>query len=463
MELHHMSAMKPAANGTPHLGSKRVALESPMPNASFGVRLTFQDDEIPHPQTPRLPILDDIEFITPVCTSTENDQARAARVRRMPCQPLLSPETPQRISEKTLLLSPDLTAFDKDRVFKKTPQQQRKRPPAQSLTPINRHRAALWSTTALTSLYEEMQIDDAPTVEKGSREVFLKDFKDKHICGDGHFYQVYRAISTLDERPYALKRSKKPFRGKNDRESYLREVHALKLIPPHPNVVEYYRAWQEEGHLIIQTGLCECSLSDLLDSISGGDNQMFDTGFIARCIVQIAAGLVHIHQCQVFHLDIKPDNILVTRDGTLKIGDFGQCHIANSSLASDQDVHEGDSRYVAPELLQGTPSQVSAAADIFSLGLLALELTAQLDLPSAGPAWQSLRDGHSASQYLDCATALSELIMSMLNPDPSRRPSATEVLAAASELPQSFEYPDIERLLRQRCGGGGGSCVASGA
>lgn len=83
------------------------------------------------------------------------------------------------------------------------------------------------------------------------------------------------------------------------RESYLREVHALKLIPPHPNVVEYYRAWQEEGivtvpplhtsmdlrmlikiigHLIIQTGLCECSLSDLLDSISGGDNQMFDTG-----------------------------------------------------------------------------------------------------------------------------------------------------------------------------------------
>lgn len=61
-----MSAMKPAANGTPHLGSKRVALESPMPNASFGVRLTFQDDEIPHPQTPRLPILDDIGLVDAV-------------------------------------------------------------------------------------------------------------------------------------------------------------------------------------------------------------------------------------------------------------------------------------------------------------------------------------------------------------------------------------------------------------
>ncbi|KMS93998.1 hypothetical protein BVRB_025820, partial [Beta vulgaris subsp. vulgaris] len=56
----------------------------------------------------------------------------------------------------------------------------------------------------------------------------------------------------------------------------MREVHALKRIPAHKNVIEYYRAWQEQGHLLIQMELCECSLSEVLYGLSGGDCKQFD-------------------------------------------------------------------------------------------------------------------------------------------------------------------------------------------
>lgn len=60
-----------------------------------------------------------------------------------------------------------------------------------------------------------------------------------------------------DNKWYAVKRTIEPFRNSSDRELKLREVQKHELLPKHPNLVEFIRAWEERGRLYIQTELCE--------------------------------------------------------------------------------------------------------------------------------------------------------------------------------------------------------------
>ena len=88
---------------------------------------------------------------------------------------------------------------------------------------------------------------------------------------------------------------------------------------------------------------------------------------------------------------------------------------------SDQ---EGDKYYIAPEVLEG---KVSTAADIFSLGLILLELVTNIDLPSSGEAWEALR--YNANFTLsNIESTFTTLMITMLNPIPENRPTASSIL-----------------------------------
>lgn len=99
---------------------------------------------------------------------------------------------------------------------------------------------------------------------------------------------------------------------------------------------------------------------------------------------------------------------------------------------------EGDKVYMAPELLNGHPC---FASDIFSLGLLLLELSADIDLPTEGEAWQQLRRGDlSHINFRDRSAALLEVIYMMLRPSPENRPSATDILVHSSSFRTGQRY-----------------------
>lgn len=95
-----------------------------------------------------------------------------------------------------------------------------------------------------------------------------------------------------------------------------------------------------------------------------------------------------MHDKDLIHLDIKLDNILITKDNVCKLSDFGNVYDLNSN--DKLSGNEGDSRYVAPELMDGN---FCKASDVFSLGLTMLELAYNLDLPRNGDTWQELRNG----------------------------------------------------------------------
>lgn len=98
-------------------------------------------------------------------------------------------------------------------------------------------------------------------------------------------------------------------------------------------------------------------------------------------------GLQSIHEAGFIHLDLKPANIFITFEGILKIGDFG---LATPWPAAKGIDAEGDREYIGPEILRG---KFDKPADIFSLGLIMVEMACNVVLPDNGPSWVALRSG----------------------------------------------------------------------
>jgi wee1-like protein kinase len=118
---------------------------------------------------------------------------------------------------------------------------------------------------------------------------------------------------------------------------------------------------------------------------------------------------------------MKPDNILLT-SMCAKIGDFGLCHESPVPYNVDR---EGDRRYLSPETLSLDP--LTSSSDVFSLGLIALEMALCIQLPENGPIWHQLRQGEF-ELVNNVAPPLSDLIKSMLHPTPSERPDCRALL-----------------------------------
>jgi serine/threonine protein kinase len=117
-----------------------------------------------------------------------------------------------------------------------------------------------------------------------------------------------------------------------------------------------------------------------------------------KTIRQVARDILHalesLHKNNIVHLDIKPENILLSLAGHFKLGDLGLCRIAQ--LNQGEDVSEGDSRYLAKEVLGKAEDDRLpdlTKADIFSLGMTLFEIVIMEELPNTGPHWHALRDG----------------------------------------------------------------------
>lgn len=100
---------------------------------------------------------------------------------------------------------------------------------------------------------------------------FKHDFVQMGPIGEGGFSVVWKVRARGTGRLYAIKRSKREFRGRKDRDRCLLEARALQRLGEHPGVLRFERAWQEEGHFCLQTELCELgTLKDFLERVRKG-------------------------------------------------------------------------------------------------------------------------------------------------------------------------------------------------
>ncbi|CAJ0579671.1 unnamed protein product, partial [Mesorhabditis spiculigera] len=239
-------------------------------------------------------------------------------------------------------------------------------------------------------------------------------FKNRRKIGEGSFGHVWRATSLDDGRDYAVKVAIVPYRTGADRELRLREVFKHERLPIHPNLVRFVKAWEEKGRLYIQTEICEESLEDYI-----GRKHEVSTRMVWNVFTDIASALSVLHERNFIHLDIKPANIFISSDGIFKLGDFGLIFDLNSDEKHSHE--EGDSKYLAPEILNGP---LTKAADIFSFGITVLEVATDLSLPSNGESWHQLRTGQIPDRFWQKVDPKQRALLgSMLDVDPLRRPT----------------------------------------
>ncbi|RXN32791.1 membrane-associated tyrosine- and threonine-specific cdc2-inhibitory kinase [Labeo rohita] len=313
------------------------------------------------------------------------------------------------------------------------------RPPSKGCPPLSRvfhHRPTPW-----TPLSRSL-IDSPPpcSVYNPSRPQTFFDqcFTNLGLIGRGSFGEVFKVVSLVDGCQYAVKRSVQRFRGEVERARSIAEAWNHEGLHPHPYVLGFIAAWEEAGHLYIQTELCCTSL------LLYAEETPFHTGETRAWtyLCDMLSALDHLHANGFAHLDIKPANIFITKSGRLKLGDFGlliklptdarkQVIEGKREIKTeDVDLQEGDPRYMAPELLRG---EYGTAADIFSLGVSILELACNIEVPKGGDDWQYLRMGHLPAEFTN---ALSEdmqyMLRLMLNPEPCKRVTAQQLLSLPS-------------------------------
>ena len=108
----------------------------------------------------------------------------------------------------------------------------------------------------------------------------------------------------------------------------------------------------------------------------------------------------------------------------------------NSDTGEVMGVEEGDSRYMPRDLLEINKQQDLTKSDIFSLGITLYETCYGRPLPICGQEWHDLRDG-KFSKSLNINPTLYVIMRQMMHPDPSKRPSATDLLSRSELIPNS--------------------------
>ncbi|XP_061690836.1 wee1-like protein kinase 1-A [Syngnathoides biaculeatus] len=269
---------------------------------------------------------------------------------------------------------------------------------------------------------------------------YASEFLELEKIGNGQFGAVFKCVKRLDGCIYAIKRLKKPLLGTTDRHCTMREVFAHAVLAQHPNVVRYYSSWVEDDHLLIQNEYCDSgNLFNVIERNSRRLAYMSEVN-LKDLLLQVARGLECIHSMSLVHMDIKPSNIFISKKSTstyngcdeddmltgtvvYKIGDLGHVTQVNSL-----QVEEGDSRYLANEILQEDYNNLTKA-DIFALALTVVSASGVEPLPSNGLEWHKIRRGELPAVSHVLSADFLTLLKMMINPDPTRRPSTSDIIA----------------------------------
>ncbi|KAJ1644234.1 mitosis inhibitor protein kinase swe1 [Coemansia asiatica] len=295
----------------------------------------------------------------------------------------------------------------------------------------------------------------------GYLDFFAHQFEIISRAGEGHFSSVFSVRSLVDGQMYAVKRTRHPFTGRQERARRLREVDILWSVPQCDGIVRLVNAWEQFGHLFMQFELCEQgSLEGFLDRRAQADERLPEARAWA-ILAHAAYAVSRLHDSNIAHLDIKPANFLLgpqfgtpggeQHEGWLKLADFGHAvRLPHEPLAW---VEEGDREYMAPEVLRGIYTK---AADVFSLGLMMLEITADIVLPDNGVEWHKLRENCFDDQVFDdlpYSADLLETIKLMLHPDPSQRPTLHMILSLSQcTLYTSAPVGSPRSVVSEDCG-----------
>ena len=250
------------------------------------------------------------------------------------------------------------------------------------------------------------------------------------VIGVGGMSVVYKARCNRLNRFVALKVLKDEYSADESLRRQFHDESQSVAILSHPNIVSVYDVSHfEDTEYIVMELIDGITLKEYLKR--RGSLTWKEVTFFS---LQIAKALEHAHSRNIIHRDIKPQNIMLLRDGTLKVADFG---IAKNMVQQDGTKTMGEAigsvHYVSPEQAKG--SIIDARSDLYSFGVVMYEmLTGRLPFEGDSPVSIAIQHINSMalppSDFVDgIPQTLEAITMKAMNPSLNRRySSATEVL-----------------------------------
>jgi serine/threonine-protein kinase len=256
-------------------------------------------------------------------------------------------------------------------------------------------------------------------------------FELEEQIGSGAMGVVFRARYVKNDRRVALKLLPKEVAANPTLAArFQREMEILKDLR-HPHVVHSFGGTSEGDQWFYAMELIEGgTLATLLEERGKMPwRQVIEIG------LQVCAALDYAHTRGVIHRDLKPGNLLLTRAGKVKLGDFGLALVAAETRLTAAGKTMGSLHYMAPEQIQGKPP-LSNRTDLYALGCVMFELLCGRT-PFTGEAMAEVLQQHLrqpppkvSSFALDCPVQLEALVAELLQKEPDRRPATADVVAA---------------------------------
>jgi eukaryotic-like serine/threonine-protein kinase len=223
------------------------------------------------------------------------------------------------------------------------------------------------------------------------------------------------------------------------RERFKAEIETLRKLN-HPNIVQIFGFGEEDGQIYYAMEfVAGSSLEEQL-----GRGRVFSWREVAHFGIAVARALRHAHDRGVIHRDIKPGNLLLTEDGTLKLSDFGIARLFGNARLTGAGSVLGTAEFMAPEQADGRA--VDPRSDLYSLGAVLYVLLARRPLFNARSLLEMLGKQRTENpaplrQFAaDVPVELEQIIHRLLDKDPDRRFGTATVLERRLEtMLESFE------------------------
>jgi len=255
------------------------------------------------------------------------------------------------------------------------------------------------------------------------------------IVGQGGMSVVYRAKCHRLNRMVAVKVLKDEFSRDDEFKNRFQDESLSVAMLSHPNIVAVYDVSKaDDMEYIVMELIDGITLKEYLQK--KGHLSWQETVYFA---LQIAKALQHAHNRGIIHRDIKPQNIMVLRDGTAKVADFGIAHQVSKQQTYNKGEAIGSVHYISPEQAKG--SRIDNRADIYSLGVVMYEmLTGRLPFEGTNPVDVAIQHINSVPlnprDYIkDIPEAIETVTMKAMNPKLSARyMNADELIADLDKI-----------------------------
>lgn len=267
----------------------------------------------------------------------------------------------------------------------------------------------------------------------------------KDLIGIGGMADVYRAFDLVEKKEVAVKILKEEYLTNEDFKRRFRNESKAIAVLSHPNIVKIFDvSFEDRIQFIVMEYINGITLKEYIEQ-----QKIVSWKEAVHFTVQILRALQHAHDNGIVHRDVKPQNVMLLQDGTVKVMDFGIARFARDNGRTISEKAIGSVHYISPEQARGDVTDEKT--DIYSVGVLLFEmLTGKLPFDGDTPVAVAIKQMQveaekPTSLNPSIPEGLEEIVIRAMKKDPDLRyQTAAEMLRDIDEFKRNpnivFEY-----------------------